>query len=431
MDSRPTRIAVIETSSYGGLLHYAVQLADGLATRGHEVDVIVPRENELIGHRGGARMRAVLTPSVRWTERPKRGRLRILFRRIGTAIRLTRSWARILTEVRRGRYDIALVNSDISLTPTASGALALTALPGGPVVARINHNVRVFNRWGGEEMFKSPPLLEAINRRLVPRLDLVLVHGEHARNEFSELWPNVPVAVIPHGDERIFADDPPPPSEEQRILFFGEWRKVKGLPALMAAFDELAMRRPDVRLTIAGKPSPADTDPESVKRWAAGHGDRVKVIDHYVPLEDVPGIFGEARVVVTPYVVGYQSGVVHLAMTMGRAVVATDVGDLSSAVIDGVTGRVVPAGDTTALSSALEEIVSDPELAVRFGREGQRRILSSSNWETVSAQLERAFSQVFEGVSPGKRRQKPWRRRLGVPVPQSDTRVVEDFRRAA
>jgi glycosyltransferase involved in cell wall biosynthesis len=400
--SRPTRIAVIETSPYGGLLHYAAQLADALAERGHEVDLIVPRGNELIGHRGAARMRAVLTPSVRWTEQPKRGRLHILVRRAGVAIRLARSWIRILFEARRGRYNLALVNSDIDLALTASGALALTALPGGPSVVRINHNVRVFNRGGGQDMFKSPPLLNVVLRWLVPRFALVLMHGEQARREFNELWPNIRTAVIPHGDERIFADEPPPPSREERILFFGEWRKVKGLPALMEAFDELAARRPSVRLTIAGKPSPQDTDPESVKRWAARHGDRVKVIDRYVPLADVPAVFGEARVVVTPYVVGYQSGVVHLAMTMARAVVATDVGDLGSAVLDGVTGRVVPPGDTSALASALEEVTSDPELATRLGVEGRRQVFERSSWETVAEQADRAFAQILNQTKAGK-----------------------------
>jgi glycosyltransferase involved in cell wall biosynthesis len=207
--------------------------------------------------------------------------------------------------------------------------------------------------------------------------------------------------VIPHGDERIFADEPPPPSPEERILFFGEWRKVKGLPALMEAFDELAARRPSVRLTIAGRPSPQDTDPDSVKRWAASHGERVKVIDRYVPLDEVPAVFGEARVVVAPYVVGYQSGVVHLAMTMGRAVVATDVGDLGSAVLDGVTGRVVPAGDTGALSAALEELASDPELAARLGSEGRRQMFERSGWETVAEQTDRALAQVLNGNRPG------------------------------
>jgi glycosyltransferase involved in cell wall biosynthesis len=126
------------------------------------------------------------------------------------------------------------------------------------------------------------------------------------------------------------------------------------------------------------------------------------VIDRYVPLEDVPAIFGEARVVVTPYVVGYQSGVVHLAMTMGRAVVATDVGDLGSAVVDGVTGRVVPPGDTSALSSALEQIVSDPELAARLGAEGRRQMLERSGWDVVAEQADRALTQVLNGDRPSQ-----------------------------
>lgn len=36
------RIAVIETAPYGGLLHYSVQLGNGLAQRGHDVDLITP-----------------------------------------------------------------------------------------------------------------------------------------------------------------------------------------------------------------------------------------------------------------------------------------------------------------------------------------------------------------------------------------------------
>jgi glycosyltransferase involved in cell wall biosynthesis len=341
----------------------------------------------------------VLTPTLRSTAQAPTGRLAIVARRAAIAIRLARAWARILYEARRGRYDVVVVNCDTELAPATAGVYLLTKLPGMPPVVQIGHNVREFNRWGGEEMFAGSALVRAIQRQVVRRYALVLLHGEQSRSEFASCWPEARTAIIPHGDERIFGDEPPPPSPEERILFFGDWRKVKGLPILMDAFDELSARRPNVRLTIAGKPARQDIDPDLIRRWAAGHGENVKVVDRYVPIEDVPSVFSEARVVVTPYFVGYQSGVVHLAMTMGRAVVSADVGDLGSSVIEGETGLLVPPNDAGALAAALERVVSDPKLASRFGAEGRRRVLESSGWEAVAERVEQALRSL-NGSSP-------------------------------
>lgn len=378
------RLAIVETSPHGGLLHYAVQLADALARRGHAVDLVAARGNELQHHDGPARMRAVLAASAPSAGEPRPG-VAYVVRRAGIALRLGRAWLRVLRELRRGRYDAALVG-DFALSLPALFALALTALPGRPLLADVCHNVRPYNKWGGAQLHESSPLLLALLRRLYPRFDVVLVHGERSRREFARSWPGASAAVIPHGDERIFGD-PPPPAAEERILFFGDWRKVKGLPVLMEAFDLLADRRPSARLTIAGTPSP-DGDPRAVRRWATGHGERVTLVDRYVPVEDVARLFGGARVVATPYLVASQSGVVHVAMTMARAVVASDVGDLPAAVADGQTGRLVAPGDPAALAAALEEVVADPALAAAWGAAARRRVLAGSSWEAVAERVE-------------------------------------------
>jgi glycosyltransferase involved in cell wall biosynthesis len=394
------RVAVVETAPFGGLLHYAVQLGNALAARGHEVDLITPRDNELMEVAGAAHMHAVLTPPLRSAEQPPPGKLAILARKAGIAMRLARAWARILIETRRRRYDVVLLNCDLGLSLSAGSAYLLTALPGAPPVAHVRHNVRSFNRWGGEEMFEDANRMRAsFHKHLVNRFRLVFLHGERSLEEFRQRCPTVPTAIIPHGDESVFGE-PPPPGSEERILFFGDWRKVKGMPLLMQAFDVLSARRPNVRLTIAGKPARQDIDPDLIRNWAAGHDERVKVIDRYVPINDVPSVFAEARVVVTPYFVGYQSGVVHLAMTMGRAVVATDVGDLGSSVVDGETGVVVPPNDPAALADALERVVSDPELAERMGAAGRRRVLERSGWATVAERAEEALVASLNGARP-------------------------------
>jgi glycosyltransferase involved in cell wall biosynthesis len=379
------RAAIVETSPLGGLLHYSVQLGDALAARGHDVDLLTTRGNEMEAHDGPARMRPVLTPPVPMTRSAPPGGLRALPWRAGILARLSLTWARIAWETRPGRYDAVLLG-DVALPPITCAALGLTALPGRPVLAEVCHNVR-----DASDSRIGRPLLG----RLFRRVDLVLVHGDRSRAEFDSTWAPAHAEVFPHGDERIFASDPPPPAGEERILFFGNWRDVKGLGVLMDAFDDLAARRPGVSLTIAGRPFP-DSRPDEIRRWAARHGERVQLVEGYIAMEDVRPLFADARVVVAPYLAGSQSGVVHLAMTMARPVVATDVGDIGDTVRDGDIGRVVEPGDATALAAALDEVVSQPDLAERLGAAARRKMDQGASWEdaaeALEAHLERAIA---------------------------------------
>lgn len=382
-------VAVVETAPVGGLLHYATQLADGLAEAGDDVDLIVARGNELSERDGAARRLEILPATVRGTELPK-SRLAYLARRAGVALRLAGAWIRAIAAVRRGRYDAVIVNADMTLSLSAAFFLVLTLLPRRGALAAVCHNVQPYNRGEGD-LHSSSGLLRRLLAAVYPRLDVVFVHGEQSRQEFEEVWPPSNLALVPHGDERIFADEPPAPSTEERALFFGDWRKVKGLDILMEAFDRLSQRRPSVRLTVAGTPAPGDFDPELVRGWAKKHSGAVELDDRYIPIPEVPAIFGRARVVVAPYRVAYQSGVVHLAMTMARAVVASDAGDLPNAVVDGETGVVVPVADVDALADALERVLGDPDLANRLGQAGHARVMSHSGWETVAERVHAAL----------------------------------------
>ncbi|MGD8863724.1 MAG: glycosyltransferase family 4 protein, partial [Myxococcales bacterium] len=61
------------------------------------------------------------------------------------------------------------------------------------------------------------------------------------------------------------------------------------------------------------------------------------------------------------------------AMDRGLAVVATDVGGIPEAVVDGETGALVPPADAAALSAALEPFLRDAKLRARAGAAGKRR----------------------------------------------------------
>ena len=391
------RLALIEPLPLGGLLHYATQLADALAARGNDVDLIVARDNELAGRDGPAARRMLLPPDAPPAP-PDPSRAQVVLRRARTATRLVTTWERVVRTVRSGGYDAVLLNGSFDMTLTAGAGLVLTHLKGRTPLAHVCHNVRPFDRWGGESMYIDSGPTISLLRRTYPRFDLVFVHGEQSRREFEATWPPTPLAIVPHGDEGLFAEQPPPPSAEPRILFFGAWRKMKGMPMLMEAFDLLAERRPDVRLTLAGPPVPEEGESERVLAWAAARAERVEALPGYVPVEDVEQLFARARVVVLPYLAGYQSGVVHLAMTMARAVVATDVGDLPDAVADGETGLVIPSRDPVALADALERVVADAELADRLGAAGHARVQAGSGWPEVAEQVEAGLRRLAEAT---------------------------------
>ena len=61
------------------------------------------------------------------------------------------------------------------------------------------------------------------------------------------------------------------------------------------------------------------------------------------------------------------------AMRAGRAALATDVGGNREAVLDGVTGRVVPVGDTSRMAAALSDLLGSPERLAELGAAGRAR----------------------------------------------------------
>lgn len=63
--------------------------------------------------------------------------------------------------------------------------------------------------------------------------------------------------------------------------------------------------------------------------------------------------------------------VIHEAYARGKPVVSSRLGSIPEIVEDGVTGRLVPPGDATALGEAMRELVTDGARAERMGRAGR------------------------------------------------------------
>ena len=177
------------------------------------------------------------------------------------------------------------------------------------------------------------------------------------------------ITVIPH--VAISSDGPDDAVAERgkRLLFFGRIWEYKGLEYLIKAEPLVAERVPDVEIVIAGRGEDFDR-----YRQMMVHPERFVVDNELIPEERVARHFGEASVVVLPYIDASQSGVVPVAYSFSRPVVATAVGGLPSVVEDGVTGLLVPPRDERALADALVTLLRDDELRHKMGVAGRQKL---------------------------------------------------------
>ena len=81
------------------------------------------------------------------------------------------------------------------------------------------------------------------------------------------------------------------------------------------------------------------------------------------------------------------------AMYFGLPVVGSDVDGIPEFLEDGVNGRLVTAGDASALVAALEEILADPALAERMRKANVARAATldasamADRYETIYARI--------------------------------------------
>ncbi|MGZ4385557.1 MAG: glycosyltransferase, partial [Gaiellaceae bacterium] len=130
---------------------------------------------------------------------------------------------------------------------------------------------------------------------------------------------------------------------------------------LLRALAEL----PDVRAVIAGD----GPERERLERLAdeLGVADRVELPGW---VDDPRSILRSSSALVLPSRFEALPLVVLEAMQAGLPVVASDVGSVCEAVIDGETGLLVPPDDVAALVGAIRSIL-DPARAATMGERGR------------------------------------------------------------
>jgi glycosyltransferase involved in cell wall biosynthesis len=227
----------------------------------------------------------------------------------------------------------------------------------------------------------------AATRRLVRRMDAVVVHSEHGAGRLqTELGMDADrVRVIPHGAfdylTRLPREEPLPPelaaAEGPVILFFGLLRPYKGLDVLLEAFRDVH----GAELWIAGNPRMPLEPLEEAARRADG---TVRFVPRFVRDEEIPALMRRADIVVLPYREIDQSGVLYAALPFGKPLVLSDVGGFSELAERHGAASLVPPGDPDALAAELNRLLADDGERERLGAAALRAAEGAYSWDSVA-----------------------------------------------
>ena len=192
-----------------------------------------------------------------------------------------------------------------------------------------------------------------------------------------------------------------------RIISVGRLVPFKGFEYLVDACAELARRGFDFVCDIVGDGPLRDR--LGAKIDMLNLSSRINLLgslSQRAVLEKIQAadIFALASVIDAQGASDVFPTVILEAMASARPVVSTRLAGIPELVVDGETGVLVSPGDTAALTCALEQLLRDPELRLRFGRAGRARIEQHFRIEDTVAPLLKLFERTSTNSAKSSQR---------------------------
>jgi glycosyltransferase involved in cell wall biosynthesis len=245
-----------------------------------------------------------------------------------------------------------------------------------PLVATV-HDVK---RHPGDHGWRSiPSVLYPLQWRWA---DDVIVHSQATKNELlsRRCCSHDRVHVLPIGSYDYYQSwgQSQKPTRPNSVLFFGRIWDYKGLMYLIKA-------EPLITQAIPDKYRQAMVNPRNFE-----------VHNHRIPPAMVAELFQSASVVVLPYTESSQSGVIPVAYSFGKPVVATTVGGIPECVDHGETGYLVPPRDAVSLADAVVRLLSNDDARHRMGCNARAKAKTSMSWSVIARQTLNIYQAALE-----------------------------------
>ncbi len=229
--------------------------------------------------------------------------------------------------------------------------------------------------------FAGSPLRRWLAGRLIRRATRLSTLTNYTRHLLIERFPDAAdkIFLTPGALRSDFAVVPPKPAAAKDkivVLTVGRLHPRKGQLSTLQALQTLA---PDVRARleywIVGGQSKANYE-ATLRTAATARPDLAVRFFGDIPDDELSDLYDRADIFAMTSINHRDSvegfGLVYLeAAAHGLPVVAHDVGGVSEAVVDGVTGLLVPPDRPAQLAAAFEKLIHDASLRAKLGAAGR------------------------------------------------------------
>lgn len=185
------------------------------------------------------------------------------------------------------------------------------------------------------------------------------------------------------------------------VLIVGHLSEVKGYPTFLQAAARIAAEVEGCAFLALGGETIGHGYQDQLERLAGELGirERVRFLGWR---KDVAEILLAADVVVLPSLVEGLPMAVLEAMACERPVVATAVNGTPEAVVNDVTGLLIPPSNSDALAKAVIRLLRGPTFARRMGLAGRQRVEAHFSLERSMASVQALYDELLRAthVSP-------------------------------
>jgi glycosyltransferase involved in cell wall biosynthesis len=184
----------------------------------------------------------------------------------------------------------------------------------------------------------------------------------------------------------------------QVVAFMGALTDDKGVVHLLRAMQCLWDAGSDATLVVAGQPLAPSTFEQVYQALPDGHRQRIRrlgVVDGQLKQD----MLAATDLFAMPSRVD-SFGIVYLeAWAYGLPVIGCRAGGVPGVIEDGQDGLLVPYGDLVSLTSALDALLSAPDLRLAMGARGRAKVEARYTWNRIYDQLQ-AMYRALVAASP-------------------------------